>query len=80
MKTISKEEYQRLVGLLTLARDYNRALQAVLRAAQKLTGDTQDLGPTSDAVYGSMDADQLLRQLVLLHLSFWVRCSSCSQS
>ena len=70
--TISYDDYLRLVGLLTLARDYNRALNDILHSALAITGEYDDndatgeyYGHTGDAVYDDDggDADALLRRL-----------------
>ena len=65
-KTISDDDYLRLVGLLTLAADHRKALRAIERAACQLTGDADDTGShTGDTVWGgSRDtADGLLAVL-----------------
>ena len=70
--TISYDDYLRLVGLLTLAKDHNRALADIRHSALAITGEYDDIevqgeyyGHTSDAVYddNSNDANALLRKL-----------------
>ena len=70
--TISYDDYLRLVGLLTLARDHNRTLNDIRRSALAITGEYDDndatgeyYGHTGDAVYDDNGgrADELLRKL-----------------
>lgn len=66
MRTISYDDYLRLVGLLTLAADHRRVLRGIERAACGITGDADDAGShTGDTVWGgSRDtADGLLAVL-----------------
>lgn len=52
MKTISKEDHMKLIGLLTVAAQHQSALEAIERAACEITGDEpQSGGHTGDAVY-----------------------------
>lgn len=67
-KTISREDYYKLHGLLALAQQHNRALDAIARAAGEITGEEDDgygyFGCTSDEVNEpSPSADSLLRKL-----------------
>lgn len=65
-KTISQDDYLRLLGLLTLAADHRRALEAIERSACGITGTDPDAGSlTSDTVWGGhlMSGDDLLRLL-----------------
>jgi hypothetical protein len=50
-KTMSYDDYLRLVGLLKLASDHRAILELLDRSARALTGD-KPLGHTSDAVWG----------------------------
>ena len=70
--SISQDDYLRLVGLLTLARDHNRALSDIRLSAVAITGEYDDTGlggevygHTGDAVYDDNggNADALLRKL-----------------
>ncbi|MGI4789230.1 MAG: hypothetical protein ACRYFS_10330 [Janthinobacterium lividum] len=69
--SISRNDYLRLLGLLTLAKDHNKALSALQRSAEEITGETGDgtesgnYGHTADAIYdeGSNSIDALLRKL-----------------
>jgi len=66
MKPMSYDDYLRLTGLLTLAADHRKALDAIERSACAITGDRpEDSGHTSDAVWGGRDstAAELLRLL-----------------
>ena len=62
-KTITQHQYLQLVGLLTLAKQYNGALEQIKHAALEITGETEDWGHTSDAVYGMRSIDDLLKFL-----------------
>ena len=60
---ISREDYYKLIGLLALATEHNRALGVIEGAAYEITKETQEYGHTSDAVAQSYTADELLRKL-----------------
>jgi hypothetical protein len=66
-RTITEEEYVKLVGLLTIAAEHNRALDTIARAVAGITGDDDDgygyFGCSSDAVSGNHDARSLLSVL-----------------
>jgi hypothetical protein len=51
-KTISQDDYLRLVGLLTLAADHRKALEDIERSARAITGEQDDYGQTADVVWG----------------------------
>jgi hypothetical protein len=56
MKTISYDDYLRLVGLLALAADHRRMLEAIERSACTITGDEPaEGGHTGDAIWGGSD-------------------------
>jgi hypothetical protein len=59
---ISREDYYQLIGLLTLATEYNQRLLAIERAACEITKD-EDMGHTSDAVFQGYAVDKLLKLL-----------------
>ena len=70
--SISYDDYLRLVGLLTLARDHNRTLNDIRHSALAITGEYDDndatgeyYGHTGDTVYDDTggNADALLRKL-----------------
>lgn len=67
MTAISKEGFYKLEGLLTLAKDNQKALKSIERAAAEITGEADDsygyFGCTTDAIYDGSDAAQLLRIL-----------------
>lgn len=66
-KTITKNQYHALVGLMVLAERYNRAIVEIELAAREITGD-EEHGHTSDEVYGgdgTPNADNLLRKLMI---------------
>lgn len=69
---ISHEDYLKLIGLLALAEDHNRALHQIEMAAAKITGEFEksesrrpgDFGHTSDAILEEPpDAAGLLNRL-----------------
>lgn len=66
---ISLEDYYRLVGLLTVAKQHNEALAVISRAAAEITGEQDDgygyYGVTSDFIGGDgmYSADALLKQI-----------------
>lgn len=58
------DNYLRLIGLLTLAADHRKMMQALERSACAITGDDVDGGHTADAIWGDThDAASLLRVL-----------------
>jgi hypothetical protein len=65
-KTISQDDYLRLVGLLTLASDHRKAPRDIERSACAIT-DEKPNGHTSDTVWGGYlhSADDLLYLLDL---------------
>jgi hypothetical protein len=62
-KTITKNERLQLVGLLALATKHNAFIGALKDAAYEITGEEDDCGHTSDAIYSDYSADELLRKL-----------------
>lgn len=53
MKTISYDDYLRLLGLLTLAADHRKEMDAILRSACAITGDEPNAGGhTDDVIWG----------------------------
>lgn len=69
-KTITRDDYLRLVGLLTLARDHNRVLRDIEHSVAGLVGAEDDssggssyYGHASDAVYSDYTADEMLGRL-----------------
>lgn len=65
MTTLTYDDYLRLTGLLALAADHRRQLQAIERSACALTGQQIEAGGhTSDAVWvDGYDVQRLLRLL-----------------
>lgn len=69
MKSISKNDYMALVGLREIAKRYLDILDFINASAQKITneldqdGNPEDMGHTSDYIYGSRELDDLLRLL-----------------
>lgn len=64
VKTISQDDYLRLVGLLTLAADHRKALDDINRSACALTGEAPG-HHTTDTIWGGYQhsADDLLHLL-----------------
>lgn len=61
---LKKTDYIKLVGLLALAPQHNRALDDIHRAVCEIVGeDPDDCGHASDAVFSGYSADELLRKL-----------------
>lgn len=65
-RTITRNEYLQLVGLIALAQRHNQALRELDEAARAITHEERD-GHTSDTIYDSfslgVDVDDLLRRL-----------------
>lgn len=63
-KSISREDFYKLNGLLALAKNHNAALEAIKRAACEITGESaEDYGHTTDAIYEGYSAEELLRKV-----------------
>lgn len=63
-KSISREDFYKLNGLLALAKNHNAALETIRRAACEITGESpEDYGHTADAIYEGHPADDLLRKV-----------------
>lgn len=64
-KTITRADYFKLLGILTLAGHYDTLLQGLEEAALEITSEDERWGHTSDAVYdeGHRDVDALLKRL-----------------
>jgi hypothetical protein len=60
---ITEIEKLQLIGLLTLAKSGNERQQDILKAVLAITGETDELGHSSDAVYSDYTADELLERL-----------------
>jgi hypothetical protein len=64
VKTITRNEYLKMVGLLGLAGHHNRALRDIVKALREITGEEEEVGGhTDDAVWGDEDAEYLLTRL-----------------
>lgn len=68
MKTITENDYLRIVGLLTLARDHNDKLADIARSVAGIVGEDFEEAAiggnhSGDAVYGDYPAAELLRKL-----------------
>lgn len=63
MKRITKSQYLRLLGLITLARQHNQALTDIEKAFTQILPKGTDEGHISDMVWASRDLDDGLRIL-----------------
>ncbi len=61
--TISKSEYNQLVGLLTLAAEFNAKLKDIEEAVNEITEENDDGGHSFDAIYCNYPAKELLKKL-----------------
>lgn len=62
-RAISYDDYLRLLGLLTLAADHRRALEAITRSAGAITLEGNLAGHTDEAVWSGLSVDELLERL-----------------
>jgi hypothetical protein len=62
-KSITKTEYQALIGLLTIAKEHTNALNSIEAAMRKITGEKAKYGHCGDAIYSNYPADELLGKL-----------------
>lgn len=60
---VTQSEYLQLVGLLTLAKTYTSKLEDILKLVIKITGEKNDMGHSSDAVYSPYSVDELIKKL-----------------
>ena len=60
---ITENEKLQLIGLLVLAKAGNERMRYILKAVISITGEKDDNGHSSDAVYGDYTADELLGKL-----------------
>lgn len=67
---ISREDFYKLTGLLTLAREHNSALDTITRAAAEIVGESPDdviggnyFGHVSDAISEGYSVELLLSKL-----------------
>lgn len=64
LKTITYDNYLRLLGLLTLAADHRREMEAIERSACAITGEEPGSGGhTGEAVWGEKRIEHLLTVL-----------------
>jgi len=62
-KTMTYDDYLRLVGLLKLAADHRKVLEWIERSACALTGEEKD-GHTSDTIWGQDYSPEKLLELL----------------
>jgi hypothetical protein len=60
---ITENENMQLIGLLVLAKAGNERMKDILKAVMAITGETEDCGHSSDAVYSDYTADELMEKL-----------------
>ncbi len=60
---ITETEKLQLIGLLVLAKAGNERMKDILKAVMAITGEKDDMGHSSDAVYGDYTVDELLENL-----------------
>ena len=60
---ITENEKLQLIGLLVLAQAGNERMKDILKAVTAITGEKDDMGHSSDAVYSDYTADELLEKL-----------------
>lgn len=63
MRTISRSQYQQLLGLLALVQQHNQALNEIKQALISLLGPEEDTDWIGEAVYGEADEQRLLQRL-----------------
>jgi hypothetical protein len=70
-RTITREDFYKLTGLLVLAKEHNEAIDLILRAAAQITGEEEDdvggfiLSHTGDAISQGYSVMELLDKLSL---------------
>lgn len=62
-QVISYDDYLRLLGLLTIAADHRRALEAITRSAAAITAEDGLAGHADEAVWNGLSVDDLLKRL-----------------
>jgi hypothetical protein len=61
--TVTAHERLQVIGLLVLAERHNKALRDIEAAVMSITGETEQGGHSTDAVYSDYDADDLFGRL-----------------
>lgn len=60
---ITENERLQLIGLLVLAKAQNEKLKDIVTAVVAITGETDEYGHSSDAVYCDYTVDELMEKL-----------------
>ena len=60
---ITENEKLQLIGLLVLAQAGNERMKDILKAVMAITGETDNCGHSSAAVYSDYTAEELLEKL-----------------
>lgn len=60
MKQITKSQYLTLTGIKALADQHEKSLKELVKATTEITGEEDDMGHSSDFVYGSRELDDML--------------------
>lgn len=60
---ITENEKLQLIGLLVLAKAGNERMRDILKSVISITGEKDDNGHSSDAIYSNYTADELLGKL-----------------
>lgn len=67
--SITRDEYLQLLGLKTLSKEYNKILDLLTNAVQRITGELdhngnpEKSGHNSDFIFGDRELDDMLRIL-----------------
>lgn len=61
--SISKSQYYELTGLILLATKHSERITEIIQAMRKITGEEDESGHCSDAIYAPYTVDELIRRL-----------------
>lgn len=62
-RKITNNQYLQIVGLLTLSRENLKVVENITKILKVITGEKEDWGHCSDAIYEDYTADELLKKL-----------------
>lgn len=65
MKKITAEQFAQLMQIQSKAKALNAELDNLCTQAREITGEEDELGHTTDMIYGSRDVPNLMRLLKL---------------
>lgn len=63
VKTISKADYYKVVGLLSVGQEHIKRAEEIAEILTKFLEEGEKFGHASDAVYNNETADELLKKL-----------------